>query len=85
MLNLILQVTDPVPGVWSQLIDKGLTIAILAVAVYVLWKRDNATNEKINNYLNEDRKEMLDVIKNNTEAFKDLTESMKEISHKLIN
>lgn len=75
-LSILLQ---ELPSIWTSLADKGLIVLILALAVYVLWKRDSAMNEKMNKYLDEDRKEMLQVINNNTKAFEDLKETMHEI------
>lgn len=75
MLITLLQV----PDIWQTLLDKGLVIALLGIAVYVLWKRDSTMNDKMNKYLDEDRKEMLTVINNNTKAFEDLTDTMKDL------
>jgi type II secretory pathway component PulC len=80
-------------SIWSKLLDHGLTILLLAVAVYVLWKRDqtmqakqDSINERMNNYLEEDRKEMLTVIQNNTEAFKKFSDTLESIlNHKQLN
>lgn len=67
------------PAIWQQLADKGLIVVLLGVAVYVLWKRDSAMNNKMNKYLDEDRKEMLQVITNNTKAFQDLNHTMQDL------
>ena len=66
-------------NIWQQLLDKGLVIGLLGIAVYVLWKRDSQMNEKMNRYLDEDRKEMFTVIGNNTKAFEDLAHTMKDM------
>lgn len=67
---------------WGNVADHGLSFGILAVAVYVLWKRDSAMNDKMNKYLEEDRKEMLRVIQNNTKAFEDLCETIGKLAEK---
>lgn len=79
--NIILQVAEVPTNIWTRIADQGLLISLLALAVYVLWKRDSAMNEKMNKYLDEDRKEMLTVISNNTKAFEDLSHTMKDILH----
>lgn len=75
---MLLQVPEEA-NLWSRVMDQGLLVLLLAVAVYVLWKRDTAMNDKMNKYLDEDRKEMLTVIQNNTKAFEDLSHTMKDI------
>ena len=69
-------------NIWQQLLDKGLVIGLLGIAVYVLWKRDSQMNEKMNRYLDEDRKEMFTVIGNNTKAFEDLAHTMRDMINK---
>jgi membrane protein implicated in regulation of membrane protease activity len=47
----------------------GLFAIIMIFVIYVLWKRVNKLEESQTQYLKEDRKEMLNVIANNTKAF----------------
>lgn len=77
MLITLLQST--VPDLWKQLADNGLSFLFLGVAVYVLWKRDTATNAKMDTYLAEDRAKMMDVINNNTKAFGMLKDTLEEL------
>jgi len=88
MLNIILQ-SDPVTSIWTMLADKGLTLAILGVGIYVVWKNYQANNAKIEKYMLEDRDRLLsalnnsnELIKNNTEVVQDLKEFIREISEK---
>lgn len=88
MLHILLQ-SDPVTSVWTVLVDKGLTLAILAVGIYVVWKNYQANNAKIEKYMLEDRDRLLsalnnsnELIKNNTEVVQDLKEFIREISEK---
>jgi len=66
--------------IWEKTIDKGLTLAILLIAVYVLYQRDKELNAKIDEnktkielYLKEDRAQMIKVIENNTVAINNWT------------
>ena len=67
------------PDVWAKLADNGLSFVFLAIAVVILWKRDSAMSERMEKYLGEDRKQMIDVISHNTAAFEDLKDTLKEI------
>lgn len=86
-LNVILDaaaaaatVADPTAGVWGALADKGLTIGILAAAVWILWKRDSAMAERLERYLAEDHARMADTIQKNTEAFTRLEEVLERMN-----
>jgi uncharacterized membrane protein len=47
----------------------GLFAIIMIFVIVILWKRVNKLEESQTQYLKEDRKEMLNVIANNTKAF----------------
>lgn len=57
--------------------DQLLTIGLLFIVSFVLWKRLNHVEDKLSKYLDEDRKEMIKVISDNSEAMKDLKEAIR--------
>ena len=78
MLQAAGAASDPLT-VWQLLADKGLTLAILGVIAWVLWRRQKDLEDRLTNYLNEDRKNMLSVIENNTHVMErnnDLVENL---------
>lgn len=81
MNRLLLQVTEVLPPtIMEKLGDQLFSIIILAVMAYLFWKQQNKTQEKMEKYIEEDRKQMQDVIEKNTKAFErldDLISSFK--------
>lgn len=77
-LLTIMNMVDPTLSLLGSLIDKGLTLGVLAVISYNLWKRQQKQDEKLDKYINEDRAEMLEIIKNNTTVLQANTEVIKE-------
>ena len=78
-LTLLQTTITNIPDVWTRLADNGMTFVLLGIAVIILWRRDSAMNEKMDKYLSEDRKQMTDVISNNTRAFEMLKETLDEL------
>lgn len=79
-------------SIWSQLADKGLTILILALGLYFVWKQLQKQSDKMDVYRDEDRKEMLQainnsnkLIENNTQMMADMKEFMQEVVTKHIS
>lgn len=64
-------------AIWDKIVDRGISLTLLAVAVWVLWSRDNAMTIKMNTYLETDRQVMLSAIQNNTSALANLTTVLK--------
>lgn len=56
--------------------DQLLTIGLLFLVAYILWKRLSHVEDKLGKYLDEDRKEMLNVIKENSDAMKELKDAI---------
>lgn len=78
-LTILLQAVptvDPSTNLWTRVGDQLFTIVLLVTISYLLWQRITKVQDRLDNYLNEDRKEMQEVINNNTEV-------MKEVLHKL--
>lgn len=81
LLNILLQATSTVTESsfsFQRLVDAGLSLGILAIIAKVLWSRQKQMEDRLNKYLEEDRKEMMEVIQNNTKAFEQVANSLKE-------
>ncbi|SMO48092.1 hypothetical protein [Solitalea koreensis] len=73
MNRILLQITEVVPtGIVERLGDQFFSISILLVVAYLFWKQQGKLSEKMEKYIEEDRKQMLDVIEKNTKAFERL-------------
>lgn len=65
---------------WQRLFDLALSLGILGVIAKVLWGRQKQLEDKLTSYIEEDRKEMLEVIKDNTAAFNKLNDKLDKIA-----
>lgn len=78
--TILLQV-DPMS--WLQkLADQGLSLAILGILAYLFWKQINKLQAQQDKYMQEDRKELIDALNNNTKVMERNTvvmESLKDI------
>lgn len=75
MLSILLQIGEAITtNIWQRIADQALSLAILGIIAWVLWKRQRDLEDKLTKYLEEDRKAMLDVIQNNTNAMHKLNE-----------
>lgn len=74
---LLLQIAESyAPALSSRLADQIFSIVLLVgFAIYSI-REQAKTNAKLDKYVEEDRKEMLEVIKNNTEALKIINSKM---------
>ena len=76
---MILQVNEVASPIdWSHLIDQGPLVLLLIIAVRYLINRDNRRDEKLEKYIEQDRKEMIETLNNNTAAMK----AMKDVAEK---
>jgi hypothetical protein len=87
MLSILLQINEAVSAaastnLWQRIADQALSLAILGVIAWVLWKRQRDLEDKLTKYLEEDRKAMLDVIQNNTSAMQKLNEHFDNLLEK---
>lgn len=73
----LLQITEAyAPAFSARLADQIFSIVLLVgFAIYSV-REQSKTNNKLDKYIEEDRKEMLEVIKNNTEALKIINTKM---------
>lgn len=83
MLAILLQVAiDPTSTLLTRLTDQLFTIVLLVTISWLLWKRITKVQDRMDTYLSEDRKEMSEVIKNNTSVMQGVTEILSEIKYK---
>lgn len=76
---MILQVSEAASQIdWTRLLDQGPLVLLLVIAVRYLINRDNRRDEKLEKYIEQDRKEMLETLNNNTAAMN----AMKEVAEK---
>lgn len=81
LLDILLQ-SDVVSSAFpfQRLFDLALSLGILGVIAKVLWSRQKQMEDRMTKYIDEDRKEMLEVIKDNTAAFNKLNEKLDKIA-----
>jgi hypothetical protein len=83
MLAILLQIAiDPASTLLTRLTDQLFTIVLLVTISWLLWKRITKVQDRMDTYLSEDRKEMSEVIKNNTSVMQGVTEILSEFKYK---
>lgn len=82
LLTILLQAADiAVDGMpWQRLFDLALSLGILGVIAKVLWGRQKQLEDRLTSYIEQDRKEMLEVIKHNTAAFNKLNDNIDRLT-----
>lgn len=84
-MTILLQ-ADFGASVLKSLADQALSLGLLALIAYTLYKRLRQVEEKMDKYQTEDRKEMTQVIQNNTNVVGQSTQAMEKnarIMHRL--
>lgn len=71
LLNTIIQ-TDPAQTIWQRLGDQAFTVVVLIGIAWLLWKRQIKLEDRLTQYLDDDREKMLGVIENNTKVMERL-------------
>lgn len=51
---------------WSRAADQAFSIILLLAAAGLLWNQYRKLEYRMNKYMDEDRKQMMDIIQNNT-------------------
>jgi hypothetical protein len=67
-MKYLLLDAEPAVGLFARLGDQLFSIALLVTVTYVLWNKITKLQDKMDSYLAEDRKIMMDVIAKNTEV-----------------
>ncbi len=78
-MHTILLQADPTSTLFTRLGDQLFTIVLFATISWLLWKRITKVQDRMDAYLSEDRKEMSEVIKNNTTVMQGVTEILNKI------
>ena len=73
IMNLITAI-DPAQTVWQRLGDQAFSVIVLIGIAWILWKRQIKLEDRLTQYLDDDREKMLGVIENNTKVMERLEE-----------
>lgn len=79
LLNELIE-SSPGQVLWQQLTDQAFSVVVLIGIAWILWKRQIKLEDKLTQYLDDDREKMLGVIENNTKVMERL-ESVLDISY----
>lgn len=77
--GVVSAVADALPAGWQRIVDQGLSLTILCGVAWVLWKRLKDLEERLNKYVEEDRKVMQDIIQKNTQAFENVNAHLDKV------
>lgn len=79
MHSILLQISaEPASTLFTRLTDQLFTIVLLVTISWLLWKRITKVQDRMDQYLNDDRKEMSEVIKNNTQVMQEVVSTLKK-------
>ncbi|MCW3467633.1 hypothetical protein [Chitinophaga nivalis] len=76
MLHAIMQI-DPANSIWQRIGDQAFSIVVLIGIAWILWKRQISLEDRLTQYLDDDREKMLGVIENNTKVM----ERLEDVLH----
>jgi hypothetical protein len=71
-MNYFLLQIEPATSLFARLGDQLFSIALLVTVTYVLWNKITKLQDKMDSYLDADRKVMMEVIAKNTEVIEKL-------------
>jgi hypothetical protein len=71
LLNTIIH-SDPEQSVLQRLGDQAFSVTVLIGIAWILWKRQIKLEDRLTQYLDDDREKMLGVIDNNTKVMERL-------------
>ena len=75
-LNEIIQ-PDPSQPIWQQLGDQAFSVVVLIGIAWILWKRQIKLEDRLTQYLDDDREKMLNVIENNKKVIEHLEDVLE--------
>lgn len=75
---ILLQALEPQTSLVTRLTDQIFTVVLLCTISWLLWQRITKVQDRLDVYLSEDRKEMSEVISNNTEVMKEVVTQLKK-------
>jgi hypothetical protein len=79
LIHIFLQATDPSGSLVSKLGDQLFSVVLLVAVTYILWNKITKLQDKLDNYLETDRKLMMDVINRSTEVISKNTEVIEKV------
>jgi hypothetical protein len=82
LLSILLQV-EPTATFWQRIGDQAFTVVLLATISWLLWQRITKVQDRMDSYLNEDRKQMSEVINSVKDQMKESTDVFKEVVNQL--
>lgn len=71
LLNTIIH-ADPEQTVFQRLGDQAFSVIVLIGIAWILWKRQIKLEDRLTQYLDDDREKMMGVIENNTKVMERL-------------
>ncbi|ACU57780.1 hypothetical protein [Chitinophaga pinensis] len=79
LLNAIIH-TDPEQTVLQRIGDQAFSVVVLVGIAWILWKRQIKLEDRLTQYLDDDREKMLGVIENNTKVMERLEDALSRSS-----
>ncbi|SFO32924.1 hypothetical protein SAMN05428949_4969 [Chitinophaga sp. YR627] len=75
LLNAIIH-ADPEQTVLQRIGDQAFSVVVLVGIAWILWKRQIKLEDRLTQYLDDDREKMLGVIENNTKVMERLEDAL---------
>jgi len=75
LLNAIIH-ADPEQTVLQRIGDQAFSVVVLVGIAWILWKRQIKLEDRLTQYLDDDREKMLGVIDNNTKVMERLEDAL---------
>lgn len=75
LLNAIIH-SDPEQTVLQRIGDQAFSVVVLVGIAWILWKRQIKLEDRLTQYLDDDREKMLGVIDNNTKVMERLEDAL---------
>lgn len=77
MLSVFLQISDVADGsFWGKVADQAFSIVLLVVIAAALWQQQRKLEARLQQYMDDDRQKMLDVIERNTRVMERLEDKL---------
>jgi hypothetical protein len=79
LLNVMTQI-EPTQVIWQHLGDQAFSVAVLVAIAWILWKRQLKLEDRLTQYLDNDREKMYDMIENNAKAMQRMEDVLTNTS-----
>ena len=77
-LLIVLLQADPTSTLIDKIGNQGFAVTLLITVSWLLWQRITKVQDRLDTYLSEDRKEMSEVINNNTKVMQEFLNNVKK-------